>query len=107
MTFPFFCFSFYPYLLTFGSDGRLELVHCRVVLDDRTVYRRRCQLRIHVGIIVHHRVRHLTRHRVGQYDCFTSFPEFEGPIETVYCHWLSESCLPGSPGIPRNPPAGK
>ena len=31
--------------------------------------------------------------RQGQYDCFTSFPEFEGPIETVYCHCHNLCCL--------------
>lgn len=36
-----------------GPDGGLELVHGFVVLDDRSVYRCRCQLRVEVGVIAH------------------------------------------------------
>ena len=66
MTFPFFCFSFYPYLLTFGSDGRLEPVDHTVILAFRTVYARRGQFRIGHGIEIHHLVRGQAVVRIGQ-----------------------------------------
>lgn len=73
--FVFFCSS--SYILSFGSDGGLELVHGLVILDDRPVYRRGGQFRVEVGVITHDHFRAVRGVRIIERDHPVAFFECE------------------------------